>query len=427
MNIKPGTKIFLCKYIIKNLIIMNNDDAMQMDPTNILMIEYINDYEKSLFAVLKVTLRIDVRKKIYILANKRDIKCKLEIDKIGYDVDVENRITNPEPVISSVFSVYFNDDDESIDTSILEKRLNMNDGNDSITASQDINDENYFETQNTIDLYLFNPTLLKASRYSHNAVYTSGTLQNIIGHVLTVSKHDKVLMSRIENTEVYKELLLPANPAYKNLLYLDQYYGLYKTGALIYYDIDVLYILNTNGKVTAKRKNEWGESTFLIPELENSIPGSGMLRQPDEKIFYLTVAEGDVNPQKTSIMKNVDVGSKLKLALSDDTTIDLITSQQSYIDNQNTSVINVKKENKYTGTMLQARLQENEAVIYISGNNLDINAFTPNKTFKIIYDEQSKNTKYKGEYRLAYAYHCIKAESESYSTASHHIILKKTK
>jgi hypothetical protein len=426
MNIKSNTKIFLCKYKVKNLIIMNGKDKIVMDPTNVLSIEYINDYEKSLFAILKIVLRIDVRKKIYMLSNKRDIKCKLEIDKIGYDVDLENIITNPEPAISAVFSVYFNDDDESTDPEALKKRLNMN-TSDTPSDTQNMNDENYFETQNSIDLFLFNPTLLKASRHLHNEIYTSGTFQNIIGHMLTVSKHDKVLMSRVENTEVYNELLLPANPIYKNLLYLDQYYGLYKTGAIIYYDIDVLYILNTNGKVTAKRKGEWTESSFLIPELENGIPGSGMIRQPGENIFYLTVAEGDVSPQKTSIMKNVDAGSKVKIAMSDGTTVNTVTSNQSYIDTQNTSVTHVKKDNKYTGSVLQARMQENEAVIYITGNNLDINAFTPNKTFRIIYDEQSKHTKYKGEYRLAYAYHCIRAESEHFSSASHHIILKKTK
>ena len=426
MNIKPNTKIFLCKYKVKNLIIINGEDKIVMDPTNVLSIEYINDYEKSLFAVLKIMLRIDVRKKMYMLANKRDIKCKLELDKIGYDVDLEDIITNSEPAISALFSIYFNDDDESIDPETLKKRLDMN-NTDSASSNKDINDENYFESQNTIDLYLFNPSLLKASRHLHNAVYTSGTLQNIIGHMLSVSKHDKVLMSRIENTEVYNELLLPANPVYKNLLYLDQYFGLYKTGAIIYYDIDVLYILNTNGKVTTKRKNEWTESSFLIPELEKSIPGSGMIRQPGENIFYLTVSEGDINPQKTSIMKNVDTGSKVKIAISDDTVINTVTSNQSYIDNQNTSITYVKKDNKYTGDILQARMQENEAMIYISGNNLDINAFTPNKTFRIIYDEQSKCTKYKGEYRLAYAYHCIKAESEQFSSASHHIVLKKTK
>lgn len=426
MNIKPNTKIFLCKYKVKNLIIINGKDSMDMDPTNVLSVEYINDYENSLFAVLKIMLRVDIRKKMYMLTHKRNIKCKLELEKIGYDVDLENQITNPEPVISALFSVYFNDDDENIDPETLKKRLDMN-VTDTSSNNQDMNDENYFESQNAIDIYLFNPALLKASRYLHNAVYTSGTLQNIIAHMLSVSKHDKVLMSRIENTEVYKELLLPANPTYKNLLYLDQYFGLYKTGAIIYYDIDVLYILNTNGKVTAKRKGEWIESSFLIPELEKGIPGSGMIRQPGENIFYLSVAEGDVNPQKTSIMKNVDAGSKVKLAMSDGTVINTVTSNQSYIDSPNTSISYVKKDNKYTGDVLQARMQENEAVIYISGNNLDINAFTPNKTFRIIYDEQSKYTKYKGEYRLAYAYHCIKAESEQFSTATHHIILKKTK
>lgn len=425
LNIKPESQVFLCKYRIVNCIIIHNDIRLTMDPTNILSIEYINDYESSLFAMLKLTLRVDVRKRIYMLANKREIRCKLEIEKIGYDIDIEEPITSPESLFDLLFSIYFNDDDENTDTETLNKRLTTN-VSENESMSESIDDENYYESQNLIDLYLFNPVLLKASRYTHNAIYTQSTLQDIIGHMLTVSKHNNVLMSRIENTELYKELLLPANPVYKNLIYLDQYLGLYKSGSVIYYDIDYLYILNTNGKLTAKYQNEWTETSFLIPSLDQSIPGNAMIRQPNEKIFYPTISEKDISIQKPSIMKNVQSGSKIKLITTDGTELtDLTAEDTSYIDNRNTGVTYIKEENKYTGSVLQSRMYENESIVYINGNNLDINAFKPNKRFHILFDDETKNTKYKGTYRLSYAYHVIRIESESFSSSSHRIRLKK--
>lgn len=425
MRLTPDTNVFLCKYSVRNFNVMNGDYRLDMNPSNILSIEYICDYEMSLFAILKVVLRVDVHKRIYMLKHKRDIRVKLEIDRVGMDVEVEGRKTNPEEIINQVFAVYFSDDDENMDTQALSDRDDVNVGG-SIEDPTDPNHENYFESQNTIEIYLFNSDLLIASRYNFNMVYTESTLQNVVGHMLTASKHRSVLMSRFENPEKYRELLLPAYPVYKNLLYLDQYYGFYKTGALIFYDVDVLYVLSTNGKLTAHRDGEWTETIFLVPLLEESVPGNGVVRYPDEKTYYMTISEGDINHQATSVMRNISGGSKTKFVMTDGTEIVDVKADQEYIDHQTESVTYVKKENVFTETIIKARMEENDGIVFISANNLDISAFTPNKVFRIVYDEPLKHERYHGEYRLSYAYHCIRLESTEFSSCSHHIILKRT-
>jgi hypothetical protein len=426
VNIKDDTKVFQVKYNIKHFIVMLGDERIEMRPANILTLEYICDYESAIFAILKAVLRVDVKKKIYMLKHKREIRIKIEIEKVGMDIEVENPETNPEALINQTFAAYFNDDDENSDGDNMDDRRELTDVG-SPTETEDLNYENYYESQNTLEIFLFSPDLLKASRVNFNQVYTSGTLQNVIGNMLTKSQHKQVLMSKLENYETYKELLLPSFPVFKNLLYLDQYFGLYKTGGLIFYDIDTLYILNTNGKVTAKRDDEWTETTFLIPTIEKGIPGCAMIRQPDEKIFYPTVTEKDINHQRTSIMRNVSVGSKTKIVLTDGTEITNLKADQQFIDSQTETVTYVKKENIFTESVLKARMEENDGQVFINGVNLDIGAFTPNKTFRMIYDDPIKNKKYSGEYRLAYAYHIIKIESEEFSSSSHHIILKRTK
>lgn len=418
-------KLYLCKYQVKSFVIMKDDEKIELDHSNILTVEYVNDYEFNLMAILKVTLRVDVRRRLWILKNKKEIVVKFEFDKFGMDTDIENPITSPEEVWNLEFSVHFNDEDEATDIKVLEERLALNESTD--FNLNYIDEENYYETQNLLDIYLFNPKLLKASRKTVNRVYTNSTIQNVIGEILTQTKHKNVLMSKLENDEVYRELLLPANPAYKDLIYLDQYYGLYKKGALIYYDIDTLYILNSNGKVTAKREDEWTETSFMISTLDQSVPGNGMIRVQGENIFYPTITEMDINPQKFSISKNVELGSEAKMVVTDDVTINVYEADQSYIDERNERITFIKKENKYTGEVIKTRMEENECIIYINGDNLDINAFTPNKTFRVIFDEPLKHEKYgKNEYRLAYAYHYIKLETEHYMSSSHRIILKKS-
>ena len=421
-----NTKRYLCKYRVNNLILMMEDQKIEMDPTNILSIEYLTDYEFNIRAILKIVLRLDIRKKIWILKNKRKIVCKFELSKIGMDLETELFVTSSEPIWNQEFCIYLNDEDENIDVSAMEARIAKNEGAD--FRLNDLDTENYYESQNIVPIYLFNQKLLDASNRIYNEVYTENTVQQFVGRLLTETKHNKVLMSRCENDEIYKELLVPALPAYKALIYLDQYYGLYKKGAMIFYDIDVLYILNSAGdKVTAKRENEWTETTFLISSIDNSRPGNGMLRKEGEKINYVSLTDGDINSQKFTETNNEHLGSEAKVVIADGVTIDIEEADQSYISQRNENIAFSRKgDNKFNANIIKSRMEENEYIFYIMGENFDISAFTPNKIFQLVFDEQSKQNRFgKFKYRLAYAYHCLIIESEGYMTMSSRICLKK--
>lgn len=418
-------KTYLCKYRIANLVFMLGDEKIQMDPSNVLSIEKLDDFEFNLRAILKLVLRIDIRKKLWIMKNKRSITCKFELNKIGMDTEVEDYVTGAETVWNEEFGIYFNDEDEATDTRVMEERISMNEGE--AYSTNNIETENYFESQNMLDVYLFNQKLLNASNNVFNEVLTENTMQQLVGRILTVTKHPKVLMSKFENDEVYKELLVPALPSYKALMYLDQYFGFYKKGALIYYDVDLLYIINSNGKVTAKKMDEWSETTILATRIDSSTPGNGMVRRLGEKIFYVSVPDQQVNPQKFSESTNAELGSEAKVVVTDDITVDIESANQSYVDQRNEMITYKKKDdNKYSSSIIKARMEENECILYISGDNFDISAFSPNKTFRMVFEETTKQEKYgKFSYRVAYAYHIIRVESEGFMSSSHRIILKK--
>lgn len=421
-----SSNLFLCRYVVDNFILINGAERIELDHSNILSIEYLNDYEFNVRAILKVSLRLDVRRKIWILRNKRDINVKFELSKFGMDIESESGSTGSETVWNQEFKLYLSDDEESTDTSAMEARIDTNEGGS--YSFNDTESENYFETQNMIDVYLFDQRFLDASNAVFNNVFTEGLLQQCVGRILTETKHDRVLMSKFENDEVYKELLIPANPAFKTLIYLDQYYGFYKTGAIIYYDLDTVYILNSNGKVTAKKDGEWPSTTIYVTALDDSSPGNGMFRRDGEQMFYCSVNEMNVNPQKFTEENNETHGTEAKYVVTDDIVIDKSTANQSKIGNQNSNIAYTKKDdNKFIATIARARREENECSMYISGENLDIAAFAPNKEYQMVFDETSKQNNYGNyKYRLSYAYHILKPASEEYMESSHRIVLKKS-
>lgn len=419
-------KAYLCKYKVPSLIFMKGDEKYVTDASSVLTIEKLDDYEFNLRSIIKISMRMDIRRKIWLMKNKKEITCKFEIDRIGMDNTVEDYNTGSELIFNEEFGIYFNDDDEATDTKIMEERIAMNEDSDFLT--NDISTENYYETQNMLDIYLFPSKLLNASKNMFNDVLTEDTLQQFVGKILTVTKHPpKILMSKFENDEVYKELLCPALPAYKALIYLDQYYGFYKKGALIYYDVDCLYILNRNGKLTAKRDGEWGETTIMATKLDSSMPGNGMIRKPGEQKYYAMVPEANINPQKPSTQNNASLGSEAKIVVTDDITVNVAEADQSYVDQRNESIAyQSKNDNKYSADMVKARMEENESIIYISGENLDIGAFTPNKVYNIVFEETTKQQKYgQNKYQLAYQYAIFKVESDQFMTCSNRVTLKR--
>lgn len=417
-------KAIIYKYKVASLVLMVGKEKLILDSSNILLVSYTANYEVNIRAILRVRLRVDIRKKIWILKNKENLRATFDLSKIGMDIEMESTNTMDEPVWNCEFGVYLSDDDSNVDISLMENALIKNE--DDENAPNVIDDENLFDAQNVLDIYLFNQDLINASNKLINEVYTNTTLQRGVARILTATNHKKVLMSPVENNNVYNELIIPAMPAWKALMYIDQYYGLYKTGATIFYDIDTLYIINTNGKLTAKRDGEWTQTTFLITPLEKSTPGNGMIHKEGEKTNYVSITELDVNPQKTSDLSNAEIGSEVKIVTSDDTQIDSVSGSYNSINTANQFVVYKRKDdNPFTGSIIKARMTENECILYINANNLDITAFSPNKTYQVIFEEPTKQKKYGNfKYRIASANHVIKIESEL-MISTHQIILKK--
>lgn len=418
-------QIFLCRYVCENLVFSYGGEKIEMDPSNILTIEKLDYYENNIRTILKLRLRMDIRRKFWIMKHKREIVVKFELVKLGQTREVEEMITGPDKCWNLDFSLRLNDDDEATDISALFGSMEKNEGDD--FKEEELEKEDYFASQNLVDVFLFDDKLLKSSVKKYNEVLTSSTIQNAIGRILTKTGHKKVLMSKIENTEVYQELLIPYHEAYKCIAYLDQYYGLYKKGAQIYYDIDKLYIINPNGKVTAREEDEWVDTVFLITKRDESMPGNAMVRKPGEKIFYINIMEENINIKVPASLKNEQLGAAARVVIADGTSSELEQSNAEYVNSANEMIKYIREaDNKYTASMLKARMEENNCMVYINGENFDMNAFALNKSYKLVFDDEAKQKKYgKLKFRIAYAYHMIRLETEGYMVSSHRIVLKK--
>ena len=416
--------VYQCKYQVPGLMFATEDEKLVFDSSNIVRVEKHDDYDFNIRTILKVSLRIDMRKKLWIIKNKRDIICTFEFDKIAMNTETEEFLSTPQKIWYDEFSIFLTDDDESIDITAMEQSLQLN-GDQELPI--EAGDEDYLESENILNVFLFQKSLMNASNKTVNAVFTRDNIQNMVAQLLTETGHKRVLISPMENTKIYEELLVPAFTCYKAVMFLDQYFGFYKTGGMIYYDVDTLYILNTNGKCRAKQQDEWPETMFIVTESPRSLPGNAMVIRPNEKVFYCNIAEASLNVQNYANTMNEKYGSTAKIVVTDDTAINTTEAEQDYIDQRNTTYAYITKEdNQFTADIMKARMEENQANVMINANNLDIQAFTPNKTFKLTFDDTTKQEKYgKYVYRLSYAYHIMVMESGYFYSSKHRIVLKR--
>ena len=412
-------KIYQCVYKIGTLIFAVGSETIQCNHSNVLSIEVLNNYEYNLRSLIKVQLRLDIRQKMWIINNKSKMLCKFELIKYGLDTENENEVRGDQTVWNEIFSVHLNDDDAAIDMEALEDALEMS--GDSTFLINDIKDQNYYQAQEVMDLYLYNADLLRASKNNINRIYHTGNVASFVGNILTQTAHKKVLMSPIENPLPYEEVLIPSNPGYKALVYVDQYYGLYKRGASIFYGVDALYIINPNGKPTAWRINENPITCIFVTATTGSTPGNGMIDKKGLNAFCVSVPEVNTSMSKPLESKQDEYGSNIKIISTDDIIVNMLNNDpNAYITYQRIS------DNLFAQSIIQARLEENKSIAYINGNGFDINAFDLNKAFTIIFESTSKQIKYgKNRYRIAYAHHYLVNQGQQYMKSNHHIVLKK--
>lgn len=430
-----GEVMYYAKYQVPTLIFMMENDKIELNPSNIQSIEYMNNYDSNIMPVIKITLRLDLRQRIWILRNKKNIQVKFQLDRIGVSTEDEKIISNPAALWNQVFNLYLSDSDDSIDVGSMESRLHANDDS-SIDAENagktEIFEENYYESQHILDVYLLDKQLMDASRYSFNAVYSEATVQQMVGHMLTQSGHKKVLMSKMQNDEIYKEVLLPVNPVFRNLLFLDQYYGMYESGAVIYYDNDTLYILDSGNVSSAKADGEMTNITIIVNGDSSAMPGHGMVLKSSNDSYYVSTRASDVKFENSNDTSMAELGATSQIIVQDTSDIenqlDTTTTPVNGEKDGDTGALTtfIKDNHKYISSIIETRKGEKSSSVYLTLSDVDIGIFKPNRVVQFVFTDEKMQTKYaENKYRIVYAYHYIKLAGESYMDAGTHVILRK--
>jgi hypothetical protein len=256
---------------------------------------------------------------------------------------------------------------------------------------------------NTIELYLFKSASLDGTKSSNtNVILKNATVTDAMAYLASSAGLQNILMSPPDNTEKYEVLLIPPLSILKAFLYIDIYYGLYETGSLIYFGIDKTYIIKYTGGPTAYESEEESQLVITIPRTDNSFK-SATLGQVGDSSYLGDFHTLDIS--NDSIANNYIAGNGSQFV--DSYTGDVYYSTGNAF-NKNTNYLRLlenKTENEYLNTMYTKQSESNSIVVTVNLQDIDVSKFTPNKMYKLSFEDSSIAGQYAGNFFLSYAKH----------------------
>lgn len=382
------------RYTISEFNIIYSDKTVSLPTDRITNMNIDNRYDTNLFPVFRCSIVLEPSTYIDILKNKEDVKFKIRIQKYYKLIGNERYKSLKRDYINDIFTLIL--DDEAYDPDEGLKRSEENTSGEKI---EDMNSLKY--TNNKMEFYFFKSSTIRGLKKQSNFVINSSDVTTAITYLFNNAKVGKVLMSPVENSSVYDQIVLPPQSIAQNLAYIDNQFGLYKAGSLIYMGLTRGYILNCKGGCTAYENGEIKETNILIPDKGKAqTTESCMLKRKNVTNKYnIVLRSDDLKIANESISNSVLGGNNATIVNTNNSTIDKSSIDSSTKDGS-TVTLTTSSSNKYISQTFAVQRAMNEVVITCSCGDIDLSAIEPNKKFNIVFEDTKLSKKYKGTYIL---------------------------
>lgn len=330
-----------------------------------------------------------------IIRNPYESKFILKIEK--YIDKGDGKKTNRSTYVSSKFSPILLDDTPFRDEKFYNLAKFGSGKKKGDIMPQDLKDNYTF--------ILVRDNDLEMSKKKTNKIITSGNMLIAITKVLGDAGASNILISQLDNSESYKELLLLPIPTFDQLDYLNSYFGFYKEGAQIFFDLDGQgYFLKNTSQCTVWKAGD--EFLNIIFTVNNIITGDdrarGVIVDGKSKLVYINVNEDQMEINNMASVVNHIQGNDTYLIHSNSTSnAEELSTGTTQLGSASQKVAITSSMNKFIQSELTLRAKEKECVVHLALTNIDLSWLVPNKEFKFITDITSIIDKLTGKFRLS--------------------------
>ena len=295
-----------------------------------------------------------------------------------------------------------------------------------IDNSSPINEETlgkgHPSAQYPMTLILFDEKHLAINKSIINKVYHNITLDQIVANLLASYTDLTPIVSKSErSTEKFKNVIIPPMNLTKTLHYLQDYFGLYKTGIKTYADFSHFYLMANN-----KFMNKGDEYSTVFIETFDDYQNSpyyteSVFVDTINKLYRVRIPTNAVTVMNDFVYDREVRGGLVQSNTTSHKNKESATSGKgggglkSPLGDKN-RVVNNSSSNHLAASDYMRKINETKETLEIIIPNALLNIFSPEKKFHVKYVSKN-NRNFEADYRASYVSHnLMKTPADEYFT-----------
>ena len=368
---------------------------------NSLSAEYA--YREDFFPFIHISLLLKREEYRLLINNKEKVKFRIILRSFIYDDNYKE--SDVKIHIDGIFQPLLDELD--------------NQPYDILKEAVDDTVENYLNRlEYNVELYLLKTDILNTNKTMINFIARDCKLKDVLGYILKLGNVNSALISPVQNTNIYKQVLIPPLNFYNALQHLSDVYGLYDKGMYTFYDFNHLYILRNDAKNTPLIKNDYDNVYINVTSLSNSTDSmihTGSYKDKKYKCYIVNIPNA-LSINTAALSTKEDIGNKFRIfdRESIDNSVkydngkfifnksydDIDINLNGYEGNDKYQYLYNNSSNKNLNLEIKKATEDIKTVISFTINNTDIDIFTPNKKFIFSFEDESFRNNYNGVYNI---------------------------
>lgn len=388
--------------------------TMDLPAIRLKEMQIMEDFTHYLMPIFKIVMTLEPDAYYTILKNKDGGKIYLRIDQY-YLKPNSNKKSMYRTFINDTFDLILDDSTEDL---LYSQNTLINKADYKNTTLTNKNSLRH--VANDVEFFLFKTSSIEGIKANNvNVLLREATIADAVGYLMTKAGIRDVLFAQPDNTKVYDLILIPPLPMLKAFQYLDTYYGMYRSGTLIYFGIQYVYVIPYNGSCAAYVNGEKKKTTIVIPKTSDTYHTTtlGELKA-DTDARYIVADYKTLSARNESISNNYILGNDVTVMDSYSGSSYKSESSATAKTKNFVKILENSTENAFIGDMYTAQTKSGSSVLTANFQDIDISCIAPNKEYQLLYEESKFAEKYKGQYIITSALHTFSNTGEDLSVNS---------
>jgi hypothetical protein len=374
------------------------NDTISVSNSEIVSVAFINNYDTMTYPIIRIRLYSDISVIQTLCESPNDIEVRGSFTGMIYKMNDEKKSPVPvAPVNEISFKLKGYIENKNIPTSKFDQY------EFGIKKTTDMNTN----TKVPIEVYCYNDRLIHLMKQKAPSIYKNMSLTTVISDMLSRNSIYDFKIDPLTNQNRYRQVLIPNLNLIQALGFFDKNYGMYNKGAMVYGDLDNLYISNTDVHNNTTPIPIYVEST----KSNSDLTGMKLIN----KKYQMTTMAGFVSVKTETDIERVLNGRYLAdinlttMEANTEELKDLYASTSGYAKLKNIEVPDIlhKSKNEYVASSYVARLNENITEVDLSGTGFDISRMNVNARFNLVFATPIRGLDINRIYRASYACHVL--------------------